>query len=160
MDERETVGRGSARRWLIVGVVLVVLAAIGWLVLDRTVLQDRRLKKDAAISHCISDLRADVARRLHGAGLADADSAATAANAQFGQLDVMRTTVSEDAQGLLRHEGRPESSVLAVWQVNGTVSLPGSVPFGGGLESRNRFVCAALVFDDGSVDTSARQIYP
>ena len=131
----------------IVGVVLVAVAAVVWLVLDRTVLQDRRLKRDAAIAQCESDVRADTCRRANS-------------SAQLHDLNVMQTVVSEDAQALLQHEARPESSAVAVWQVNGKASVSGLVPFGSGLESENRFVCAALVFDDGSVDTFARQINP
>lgn len=137
----------SGRRRLVIATAVLVVLAVGWLVLDRTVLHDRRLGKDAAVAHCLADLRDDVQRRIHS-------------DAQFGEPTVMQTVVSEDVQGLLRHDGRAPSSVRAAWQVNGQVSLPGSVPFGSGLESHNTFLCTALVFDDNSVETFARQIFP
>ncbi len=98
------------RHRLVIAAAVLVVLAVGWLVLDRTVLHDRRLGKDAAVTHCLADLHDDAQRRVHS-------------DAQFGEPTVMQTVVS-------------------------------------GLESHNTFLCTALVFDDNSVETFARQIFP
>ncbi|WP_235660693.1 hypothetical protein [Mycobacteroides abscessus] len=137
---------------------LVIAAAGGWWTFDSTVLQDRRLHKDAAISQCTDAIRDSIGRSLRAAGTSEADSKAISTGARFNDVHGNPEPLSSDNHGVPTELGKEPSSVLTNWQIGGHVSLDGSLPFGSGLASDNRFMCSVIVFDDNTIHVASRQV--
>ncbi|BBB40380.1 hypothetical protein MBOL_08950 [Mycobacteroides abscessus subsp. bolletii BD] len=138
--------------------VLVIAGIIGWWRFDNTVLQDRRLHKDAAIAQCTDAIRGSISSSLRAAGTSDADSMAISAGARFSDVDGNPEPLSFDNHGVPTELGKKPSSVLTNWQISGRVSLDGSLSFGSGLGPNNRFGCSVIVFDDNTIHVASRQV--
>lgn len=138
--------------------VLVIAGLIGWWRFDSTVLQDRRLHKDAAIAQCTDAIRDSVSSSLRASGASAADSQAISTGARFSDLHGNPEPLSSDNHGVPTELGKKTSSVLTNWQIGGHVSLDGSLPFGSGLGSDNRFTCSVIVFDDNTIHVAGRQV--
>lgn len=121
-------------------------------------LQDRRLHKDAAITHCTDAIRDSIGSSLRASGANEADSKATASNARFSDVDGNPEPLSFDNHGVPTELGKKPSSVLTNWQIGGHVSLDSPLPIGSGLGPNNRFSCSVIVFDDNTIHVASRQV--
>ncbi|WP_454791939.1 hypothetical protein [Mycolicibacterium lutetiense] len=136
----------------------MIAGSIGWWAFDRTVLRDRRLQKDAAITQCTDTIRDSIRRGLRSSGTSETDSNAIADGAQFSVVDGKPGPLVFDDQGVPARLGKKRSSVLTDWLIVGHVSLDSSPPFGSLLGSDNRFSCSVIVFDDNTIHVGDRQV--
>jgi hypothetical protein len=142
---------------LVIAPIILVILTIAWVVHEYGVLHDRRLHKAEATAYCLAQVRERIRDELDLLGVSPGEAQKSTSTTQFIDVDVVQSIVSQDLQTLLPSMHQSESSVVAVWEMGGKVSIPGRIPFGT-LESHDTFSCNAVVFTDGTARSFAIQI--